>query len=261
MNPDSHPRSQYREFPAPLPLSDYFLCFWTQTISGAGEYAHRVLPDGCVDIVFINQGPPVAVGPWTDPFAVRFAAGASIVGARLHPGRAPALLGLPANELLNQSVPLQALCGATRSEQFQRVREADATRRPTALSEALIADQKQFDSYDRLIAQGIRWLARNPHGKVEQLSRGLGISPRQLQRRFSAAVGYGPKTFQSVLRFQRLLRMAGHRKRSLAELAACAGYSDQAHMTREVRRFANEQPSTLLQSAESTLQMSDLFKT
>jgi AraC-like DNA-binding protein len=82
-----------------------------------------------------------------------------------------------------------------------------------------------------------------------------------LQRRFSAAVGYGPKTFHSVIRFQRLLRIAGQRKRSLADLAASAGYSDQAHMTREVRRFSNELPTTLLQSAESTLLMSDLFKT
>jgi 5-methyltetrahydrofolate--homocysteine methyltransferase len=34
--------------------------------------------------------------PWTDPFVVRLAAGTKIVGARLHPGRAPSLLGLPA---------------------------------------------------------------------------------------------------------------------------------------------------------------------
>jgi hypothetical protein len=64
MAPENHPQatSEYREFPPPLPLADYFLCFWTQTVSGAiGEYAHQVLPDGCVDIVFVNQDAPVAV--------------------------------------------------------------------------------------------------------------------------------------------------------------------------------------------------------
>jgi AraC-like DNA-binding protein len=265
MSPDSNPqnpRSEYREFPAPLPLSDYFLCFWTQTISGtSGEYVQQVLPDGCVDIVFINQDPPVAVGPWTDPFTVSFSAGTRILGARLHPGRAPGLLGLPAVELLNQSAPLRALCGAIRNDRFDRVREADAVLQARALGEALLADRKQFAPYDPAVSQAIRWLARNPKGKVEQLSQVLGISPRQLQRRFSVAVGYGPKTFHSILRFQRLLRIAGQRSRSLVDLAACAGYSDQAHMTREVRRFANEPPSTLLRAAESTLLMSDLFKT
>jgi len=129
MSLDTHPqslRSEYREFPAPVPLSDYFLCFWTQTISGmTGEYTQQVLPDGCVDLVFINQDPPVAVGPWTDPFAVSFSSGTRILGARLHPGRAPGLLGLPAVELLNQSAPLRALCGAVRNDRFDRVRERD----------------------------------------------------------------------------------------------------------------------------------------
>jgi AraC-like DNA-binding protein len=265
MSSDTSPqclRSEYREFPAPLALSDYFLCFWTQTISGTGDkYTQQVLPDGCVDLVFINNESPVAVGPWTDPFSASFSAGTRILGARLHPGRAPGLLGLPAIELLNQSVPLRALCGAVRNERFDRVREADAAQQATALGEALLADRPQFTPYDPAVAHGIRWLARNPQGKVEQLGQMLGISPRQLQRRFSAAVGYGPKTFHSVIRFQRLLRIAGQRKRSLADLAASAGYSDQAHMTREVRRFSNELPTTLLQSAESTLLMSDLFKT
>jgi hypothetical protein len=42
--------SDYREFPAPVRLADYFLCFWKQVIIGSREYAHRVLPDACVDI-------------------------------------------------------------------------------------------------------------------------------------------------------------------------------------------------------------------
>jgi AraC-like DNA-binding protein len=264
MNPENHPQatSKYREFPAPLPLSDYFLCFWTQTISGtSGEYSQQVLPDGCVDLLFINQDPPVAVGPWTKPFAVSFSAGTRILGARLHPGRAPGLLGLPAVELLNQSAQLRALSGAIRNDRFDRVRETESALQVSALGEALLADRKHFTPYDRTVAEGIRWMARNPQSKVEQLCQVLGISPRQLHRRFSAAVGYGPKTFQSVLRFQRLLKIAGQRKRSLVDLAACAGYSDQAHMTREVRRFADEPPTSLMQSAESTLLMSDLFKT
>ena len=109
----------------------------------------------------------------------------------------------------------------------------------------------------------IRWLARNPQGRIRLLSRWVGISERHLHRRFSAAVGYGPKTFQSVLRFQRLLKAAREtgEEQSLAELATSVGYSDQAHMTREVQRLSNLRPSALLRSAQSTLQMSDLFKT
>ena len=64
------------------------------------------------------------------------------------------------------------------------------------------------------------------------------------------------------MRFQRLLKTARERgaELSLADLAATVGYADQAHMTREVQRLANLRPTVLLRSTESTLQMSDLFK-
>jgi len=65
------------------------------------------------------------------------------------------------------------------------------------------------------------------------------------------------------LRFQRLLNFASGSgdQQSFADLAVLAGFADQAHMTREARRFANCTPTVLLRSAECTLRMSDLFNT
>ncbi|MDB6105588.1 MAG: DNA-binding protein AraC-type [Gammaproteobacteria bacterium] len=110
--------SSYREFAPSVLLRQDVLCLWTQSISGsAGEYAQRVLPDGCIDIVLINGEPPDVVGPWTKPFVARLPPGTMIVGARFHPGHAPGLLGLPASRLLNQSVPL---CSHTLFQQHIR---------------------------------------------------------------------------------------------------------------------------------------------
>jgi AraC-like DNA-binding protein len=201
--------------------------------------------------------------PWTDPFVARLAAGTRIVGARLHPGRAPSVLGVPAAELLNRSVPLSVVWGM-KNARFARISdEPSLAGRRFVLAEALLGGLASAAPFDQVVVASIRWLARHPHGRVEQLSQWIGISSRQMQRRFSAAVGYGPKMFQSVLRFQRLLNFAGGTgtPQSLAELAANAGYADQAHMTREVQRFANCPPSALLRSAQCTLRMSDLFKT
>ncbi|HUD66225.1 MAG TPA: DUF6597 domain-containing transcriptional factor, partial [Candidatus Sulfotelmatobacter sp.] len=79
--------SDYREFPAPLPLARYLLCLWTQTVTGSrDEFEHPVLPDGCVDIVLINDEAPMVIGPWTQPFVARLAPGTIIIGARCHPG-------------------------------------------------------------------------------------------------------------------------------------------------------------------------------
>jgi AraC-like DNA-binding protein len=266
MKIDAHPQdvfSKYREFPVPASLANYFLCFWKQVIVGSGEYAHRVLPDACVDIVFIDDAPPVVVGPWTDPFVVRFRAGTSIVGARLHPGRAPSVLGISAAELLNQSAPLDEVWSTNRARVTLALDGPALVSQKSVLAEALVRATASATPLDPAVVTSIRWLARRPHATVEQLSQWIGLSHRQLQRRFSAAVGYGPKMFQSVLRFQRLLNFANRPASpvSLADLAAIAGYADQAHMTREVRRFADCTPTVLIPSAACTLRMSDLFKT
>jgi len=78
----------YREYAPPRSLADYFLCLWTQSITGCHtEYEQRVLPDGCIDIVFINDEAPIVVGPWVKPFVARLPVATKIVGARWHPGR------------------------------------------------------------------------------------------------------------------------------------------------------------------------------
>jgi AraC-like DNA-binding protein len=267
MNRAAHPIgivSEYREFPPPSPLKQHFLCFWTQRISGShGEYSHRVLPDGCIDVVFINDEAPVFVGPWTAPFVARLAGGTMIVGARWRPGCATSFLGVPAPLLLNQSVPLRAVWGNATNLDFSRVTDQrDLASRRSALGNALLGRLARSASVDRVVSASIEWLAQNPHGRMEQLSQWIGLSRRHLQRRFVAAVGYGPKTFQSVLRFQRLLNLANGKdeQQTLAELSVNAGYADQAHMTREVRRFSGSVPTALLQSAECTLRMSEFFR-
>jgi AraC-like DNA-binding protein len=241
------------------------LCLWTQSITGChNEYAHRVLPDGCIDIVFINDEAPSVVGPWVKPFIARLPVATKIVGARWHPGRAPALLGLPAAELLNQSVTLRDVWTGTLSSSFEQISEqVNLNARRSLLEEMLLSLLVDAAPSDPIVNASIQWLARHPHGRVEQLSRWIGVSGRQLQRRFSASVGYGPKAFQSILRFQRLLHFAGRagRRGSLAELSADVGYSDQAHMTREVQHFSGCTPTVLFQSAQCALQMSDFFKT
>jgi transcriptional regulator GlxA family with amidase domain len=89
----------------------------------------------------------------------------------------------------------------------------------------------------------------NGTGAITDLEERTGLGARQLRRRFVQQVGYGPKTYQRVIRFRRFLAL-GHTLHcipsGLAGLAAAAGYSDQAHLTRECRRLADRTPTQLL---------------
>jgi AraC-like DNA-binding protein len=84
---------------------------------------------------------------------------------------------------------------------------------------------------------------------LRTLAAELGATERSLHRRCTAAVGYGPKTLDRVLRFRRARRLAGRSGAvDLADLAVAAGYADQAHMTRECRRLSGLTPSEMFKT-------------
>ena len=75
--------------------------------------------------------------------------------------------------------------------------------------------------------------------RLDRLAAYVGVSERTLRRRSLDAFGYGFKTLDRVLRFQRFFRLAARSsKGGLADLAVRAGYADQPHLTREVQRLS-----------------------
>jgi AraC-like DNA-binding protein len=84
-------------------------------------------------------------------------------------------------------------------------------------------------------------------GVVAALAARAGLSERQLHRRCLTAFGYGAKTLDRVLRLQRFLALGrANAAASLAELAAAAGYADQAHLGHDCRALAGATPTELL---------------
>ena len=74
---------------------------------------------------------------------------------------------------------------------------------------------------------------------VAAVAEEVGWSRRHLAQRFGAELGLSPKTAARVLRFERSRGLLVSRRRPrLADVAATAGYADQAHLTREWREIA-----------------------
>jgi AraC-like DNA-binding protein len=249
-SPTARTAVTYREQAPPPWLAPWVRCLWELTVQGPGG-PDRVVPDGFMDLV--ASGPELTLaGPDTRPWPVWRRPGAVAVGVRFHPGAAPALLGPPASELLDTRVTPAALWGPAGRQLAERVADAAS---PAARLEAMVADlTARLDDATRpdpLVAAAVAWLERDPAGatRVGALGPAVGLGERQLRRRFLASVGYGPKTLARVLRFQRLLallRDGSPSRPGLAEVAARAGYADQAHMTAECTRLAGRSPAALL---------------
>jgi AraC-like DNA-binding protein len=82
--------------------------------------------------------------------------------------------------------------------------------------------------------------------RVAGVADELGLSERQLRRRCLTAFGYGPKTLQRVVRFQRALRAAREPGAEIAGVAYRFGYADQAHLSRDVRALAGVPLTSLI---------------
>jgi AraC-like DNA-binding protein len=201
----------------------------------------RVLPDGCMDLIW-TAGTLHIAGPDTAARLARSPSGASFVALRFAPGTGPAIFGVPAHELRDQQAPLHDLWPAWEVRRLTE-RLDEAPDRAAVLEEfaarRLAAVEPPAPAVGAVVAL-IR--AGAPVGDI---AGRLALSERQLHRRCLVAFGYGPKTLARILRLDRALSLA-RAGTPFATVAATVGYADQPHLAREVKALAGVPLGTLL---------------
>ncbi len=272
---------EYREHRPPAALVPWVRCFWELEDpgheppgdGGAAEapVCEPVLPDGCAELVFHfgspfgergedgglrRQGPRLFAGAGTRAVWLVPALGADVLGVRFEPGGA-ALLGRPELWRWRDAIqPLEVLEDERLERLAQRMgelvargsprspgsgaREVRAQRR-AALAQELL--RRLTHARPSPVLRAARVLLADPPA-VGRVAASSGLSARQLERRFLAEVGLGPKELARVGRFQRAVqRLFAAPQATLTAIAHASGYADHAHFTREFRALAGLPPS------------------
>jgi AraC-like DNA-binding protein len=252
MPPDANPVQSYRErLPSPAAAS-HLTSVWVHEVApSGGAYDHRTVPNGSVELAYELGSDALTVrGPQREPTVERIAPGTAIVGVRFRPGAAAAALGVPASELVSRRVDLDRVWGGGAATLAARLDDAGtAAAAARVLEDEVVRQSSDADAMDPLIRAAVERLQPWRRDDVALWTAGLFISPRQLRRRFVAALGFGPKTLQRLLRFQAFLALTQPHPGEhggLARLAAEAGYADQAHLTRECTRLTGLSPRAFL---------------
>jgi AraC-like DNA-binding protein len=166
------------------------------------------------------------------------------VQVSVHPLGCRALFGLPAGELAGLDVDLAAVVGdgpvATLRERLHDA--ATWPERFARLDAALTLMIGQRDVHPDVAYTFDRVLDAGGKVSVGALAGEVGWSTRHLTHRFRAEVGLGVKEAARVARFDRARRRLRPGVR-LSEVAAWAGYYDQAHLAREFQALAGVSPS------------------
>lgn len=225
----------------PLPqLSGLVRTVWVQR-TGSVPYVQRDLPTGGVELHCPVGGVPRLIGPLTCAQLQVIPPRTTIIGVRFMPGAGGALLGVPADELVDCVVDLWGPAAVA-------IGSIVASAAPDA---ALLEVQRYLARQqlrpDPVVAEMVRRLMPWERTGIATLADDLALSESQLRRRCLTAVGVSPKTLQRTLRFQGYLALAqAGFGGGLADLAAETGYADHAHLTRECVRLTGVTPRELL---------------
>jgi AraC-like DNA-binding protein len=233
----------YVELAPPPSLRPFVECLWVHAIGGPPPpEGRRLLPSGRVDFVWLAGLGVRVSGPQSTytrpPDLPRMLA----FGARFHPGAAPYLLRTPACSLVDRHTPLDAIDARLAARLDDRLLHAtDARAAVHAFAEELERRLRGVEQPPPAVREAVRLLDGGE--SVARAAERTFVSERALQRRFAQDVGYGPKTLQRILRFQRFLHACSNV--TLARAAQLSGYADQAHASREARRLSGLSPAQL----------------
>ena len=263
---------QYLEFRPHPRLTPVIQCYWTIRGVGSAGDVERVVPDGSTEFVLHfgesfhriggavgreRQSRALFAGQMTEHVLLEPGQVVDVVGVRFQPGGAGAFLRAPMAELADEIQDIADVGSPMDATLLERVGEFDDTHdRLAALERELLDRIDPAAEVDPLVAHVAGRLTESGGNcSLDALAGECGLGVRQLQRRFRAGVGIGPKLFARITRFQGAISMLdGSGPGRFADLASRCGYFDQAHLIRDFRQFAGITPGRFV--AESH-EMSD----
>src|SRR3546814_555999 len=100
-------------------------------------------------------------------------------------------------------------------------------------------------SQDSLVKRAMLAIEQNIGVSIPlpQLAQSLGISSRQLQRRFESDIGISVREYRRNLQLSRAKWLVEHTDRPMTEIALDCGFSDSAHFSRTFKEYFQILPS------------------
>lgn len=168
-----------------------------------------------------------------------------IVGVRFRAGGLMPFVPHSLHRFTGAVVQLPEAFGTRVVELERRLRAAagDAPTQAAALDEWFLDAMDLTPSVEDTQALLQQIAAQHGVGRMEEIGRMLGHSQRTINRLFRRHVGFGPKTWAQIVRFQRaLMQLTAVPTKPLSQLATELEYYDQSHLVREYRRFSGTTP-------------------
>ena len=238
-----------------MALLPYIETYWATQGYSAQTESEKILPDGCVDIIFSfshssksdNLVPflPNIIGTMTTYSEIKFLGHVSMLGIRFRPAGITAFTKAPVHTFTDQQVDMTQIDSLFNADFYAKLPEFE-----------LMADRiKHIDSYlihklrdifipDKQIIYAVDLIkATNGLLPLTDVSDKSCLSLRSLERKFKYTIGISPKTFSKVIKFRRTLSfLRKHKNTSLFTTAIECGYYDHSHLSKEFKALTGDTP-------------------
>ncbi len=260
----------YHAFAPDLDLAPYLEQISIQESTEPGVTPTTILPTGTADILFHFGDPFVALledgdtpepvayitGQRTRPRRVTATGATGIVVVSLTPWGIGALSRCSAAEFTDTTMELGLLFSPGEIRRvMDGVMQASSPLARVHLVQRFLRSAFSVEAKDALVIDATTQIyASCQHGlplTMTALSDSLGVSKRQLDRRFTRQVGLTPKSFQRIVRFQQSLATK-NKACNLSAVATDASYFDESHLIHEQKRYAGVGGTRLMQQLGST---------
>lgn len=251
----------YLQYEVPEPLAHFIKCFWSlEAPASAVAEKQRIVPDGCMEMIFhygdlyeqffedgnsIIQPRCFVFGQITSPLEIAPTGVTGIIAARFHPNGFLPFSSYPIQQMENKAIALTELFKEDAISIEKTVLAALTNEdRIQLISSFLIHQLESVEVRDRISQLSVEVLLQsNGQLNVYELAEQLKINRRQLERKFSSAIGLSPKQLSKMIRLQNTLKMMSQQQfTSLTSLAYENGYYDQAHFIKDFKEFTGVSP-------------------
>lgn len=253
---------EYNLYPPSPELAKQVKTYWSLD-SAPGDAPHnreRIFPDGCIELIF-NHGdkfrkfdsdtefhiqPPCFVhGQLKTYFELQGLGNVGVFGARFHPAGMQPFINFDVDSFTGTTLTVQEIWGEEGKILEAEMMACTNYAQRIALLETFLLRQRQALKVDNVpVEYCVDTMIENTgNSNIEQLSAKLGMSKRQLERRFTAAVGISPKLFARIIRFQNILQLIENKEfKSFTTVAYEGGFYDQAHFIKDFKDFTGFNP-------------------
>ncbi len=215
-------------------------------LSGVPDHEQETLPHPSVHIVIDDAGGAQLSGPHSARFVRRLCGRGGVFGIKFKPGGFYPFLRAPVAGLVDQTLPLSAVFGASADDLERAVRSCDTDAAMIEVASAFLqrhwpaAEDPTVAHVSGMVASIV---ADRSITTVDQLVARSGMGKRALQRLFERYVGVSPKWVISRYRLHEAVeQLALAIPADWAAFALSLGYFDQAHFIRDFKSLVGRTP-------------------